>query len=84
MNPSPSCGVDFNKGKGTMLGINRDTTEAKGPGVFIEEITKLIQENGIKTPPILAMRRTLPGEGGLDEKIDELKKKIKKSELQLQ
>lgn len=81
MNPSPSCGVDVNKGKGTMLGINRDTTEATGPGVFIEEIKKLIQEKGIKAPPIFAMRRTLPGEAGLDEKIDELKKKLKTSEL---
>ena len=79
MNPSPSCGVDFNKGKGTMLGINRDTSEIPGPGVFIEEIKNLIQaEEGFKGPPIFAMRRTLPGEAGLEEKIAELKKKIKK------
>ncbi|MGD8292961.1 MAG: SCP2 sterol-binding domain-containing protein [Desulfobacterales bacterium] len=77
MNPSPSCGVDVSKGKGTMLGINRDTTEASGPGVFIEEVKRLIEEKGIETPPIFGMRRTLPGETGLKEKIDELKQKLK-------
>jgi hypothetical protein len=76
MNPSPSCGVDVSKGKGTMLGINRDTTEANSPGVFIEEVKRLIEEKGIEAPPIFGMRRTLPGETGLQEKIDKLKQKL--------
>jgi hypothetical protein len=79
MNPSPSCGVDVNKGKGTMLGINRDTSEVPGPGVFIEEIQKLIKKKGLEAPPIFAVRRTLPGEGGMDEKMEALKKQIQKS-----
>ena len=47
-----------------MLGINRDTSEVPGPGVFIEEIKRLFQERGLATLPIFAVRRTLPGETG--------------------
>ena len=32
MNPSPSCGVEVSKGKGTMLGLDRDTSEKEESG----------------------------------------------------
>ena len=43
MNPSPSCGVEYGsrKEKGTMLGLDRDTSEKEESGVFIEEMMKL-------------------------------------------
>ena len=43
MNPSPSCGVGVAKGRGTMLGTDRDTTEKNESGIFIEELEKLLQ-----------------------------------------
>ena len=44
MNPSPSCGVEITKGKGTMLGKDGDTSEKEGSGVFIEELKVLAKE----------------------------------------
>ena len=76
MNPSPSCGVEETKGKGTMLGIDRDTSEEKGSGVFIEELKGLAEENGLDDVPFIGFRRTLPGEKGLEEKLDDLREKI--------
>jgi predicted secreted protein len=76
MNPSPSCGVETTKGKGTMLGVNRDTSETEGSGVFIEELRNLAEERGLGPLPLFGVRRTLPGEGGLDEKLEELKKRL--------
>ena len=76
MNPSPSCGVEVTKGKGTMLGLNQDTSEVKGYGVFIEELQGLIKERGCPPIPMFGVRRTLPGEGGLEEKMREVEKRI--------
>lgn len=76
MNPSPSCGVEVTKGKGTMLGLNRDTSEQEGSGVFIEEIRNLIAERGLGQIPLFGVRRTLPGEGGLEEKLEGLRKRL--------
>ena len=76
MNPSPSCGVETTKGKGTMLGLDRDTSEHAEPGVFIEELTRLIQERGLPLPPIFGVRRTLPGEGGLDKQLQQLRERF--------
>ncbi len=47
MNPSPSCGVDVTKGKGTMLGTSRDTSEQPESGIFIEEIKDLLSSEGL-------------------------------------
>jgi hypothetical protein len=46
MDPSPSCGVNAAKGKGTMLGSSRDTSEKPESGIFIEELQKLLQQEG--------------------------------------
>jgi predicted secreted protein len=48
MNPSPSCGVEVSKGKGTMLGLDRDTAEKSESGVFIEEMMTLAAQRGIE------------------------------------
>ena len=72
MNPSPSCGVDVAKGKGTMLGTSRDTSEQAEPGIFIEELQNLLAKEGIDDIRFFAVRRTLIGENGLDEKIEAL------------
>ena len=76
MNPSPSCGVEVTKGKGTMLGVNKDTSEKKGSGVFIEELKKLAEKDGLTDVPFIGFRRTLPGEEGLEKKLDDLREKI--------
>lgn len=76
MNPSPSCGVEVTKGKGTMLGLNRDTSEVEGSGVFIEELRQLADERGLDPLPLFGVRRTLPGEGGLEEKLETLRQRL--------
>ena len=76
MNPSPSCGVEITKGKGTMLGVDRDLSEKAGPGVFIEELQKLVLESELTGVPIFGFRRILPGEAGVDERISELGEKL--------
>ncbi len=73
MNPSPSCGVDLTKGKGTMLGTSRDTSEVNDSGIFIDELKKLLQENGRSDIPIFAIRRLMIGESGLEERLEELR-----------
>jgi predicted secreted protein len=76
MNPSPSCGVGISKGKGTMLGTSRDTSEKQESGIFIEELQKLLSENGITDIHIFGIRRLLVGEDGLDERVELLKSQI--------
>jgi len=73
MDPSPSCGVNVAKGKGTMLGTDRDTSEIPEPGIFIEELQKLLADEQITDIRFFAVRRTLIGESGLDEKVESLK-----------
>jgi predicted secreted protein len=69
MNPSPSCGVEVSKGKGTMLGLDRDTSEVEEPGVFIEEMMKLAEQRGFQDLPFFGIRRILPGESGIQDRI---------------
>jgi predicted secreted protein len=69
MNPSPSCGVEVSKGKGTMLGLDRDTSEIEEPGVFIEEMMRLAEQRGLQDLPFFGIRRILPGEGGIQDRI---------------
>jgi predicted secreted protein len=76
MNPSPSCGVELSKGKGTMLGVNRDTSEAPEPGVFMQAIKDLLKEKGIEPPVFFGIRRTLPGESGQEKRLEELKNTV--------
>ena len=76
MNPSPSCGVEASKGTGTMLGLDRDTSEKQGPGLFIQELTGLIRARGLPLPPVFGVRRTLPGEGGLDEQLRRVRERL--------
>ena len=76
MNPSPSCGVGTAKGKGTMLGTDRDTSEKPVSGVFIEELQKLLDEEGIAPVRFFGVRRLLAGESGLEERIAYLKSQI--------
>jgi predicted secreted protein len=64
MNPSPSCGVNVSKGKGTMLGLDRDTSEKEESGVFMEELMALAAQRGIVNLPFFGIRRVLPGENG--------------------
>lgn len=79
MNPSPSCGVEITKGKGTMLGIDRDTSEKEGPGIFIEELIKLLKEERIENIPIFGIRRILPGEEGIEERLEQIKTRLSQS-----
>lgn len=79
MNPSPSCGVEITKGKGTMLGIDRDTSEKEDPGVFIEELIKLLKEERIENIPIFGIRRILPGEEGIEERLEQIKIRLSQS-----
>ncbi len=72
MNPSPSCGVESTKGKGTMLGLDRDTTEKDESGVFIEEMKQLAETRGMKDLPFFGIRRMLPGEEGIEQRIETL------------
>ena len=76
MNPSPSCGVDTTKGKGTMLGTNRDTSEENDSGIFMDELRKLLAENGLADIRIFAVRRMLIGEPGLEERMAQLREYI--------
>ena len=76
MNPSPSCGVDAAKGKGTILGTSRDMSEKPEAGVFIEELQKLLDEKGISGVSFFAVRRLLSGETGLEERLNYLKSQI--------
>lgn len=73
MNPSPSCGVDVTKGKGTMLGTDRDTSEVEDSGIFIDELKNLLRENGLDFIRIFAVRRMMPGEPGIEQRVEELK-----------
>lgn len=73
MNPSPSCGVGTTKGKGTMLGINRDTSEIKEDGIFIEELKLLLKEYGLDDIRIYGVRRFLRGEKDWEERMEKLK-----------
>ncbi len=73
MNLSPSCGVEITKGKGIILGIDRDTSEKEGPGVFIEELMKLIKEEAIENVPIFGVRRILPEEEGVEKQLEQIK-----------
>ena len=76
MNPSPSCGVEITKGKGTMLGVDRDTAEKAGPGVFIEELQGLALDRGLENLPFFGVRRMLPGEGGLEERLEDMRQRL--------
>jgi hypothetical protein len=76
MNPSPSCGVEASKGKGTMLGLDRDTSERAEPGVFVEELTALLKERGLPLPPVFGVRRTLPGEDGLERQLQQVRERL--------
>jgi predicted secreted protein len=69
MNPSSSCGVETSKGKGTMLGLDHDTSEKEESGVFIEELIGMTQQHGIQDLPFFGIRRVLPGEEGIDSRI---------------
>jgi predicted secreted protein len=79
MNPSPSCGVEVTKGKGTMLGIDRDTSEKESSGVFIEELQKLARERRMNRLPFFGVRRMLPGEGGLEERLEDVKRRLQRA-----
>jgi predicted secreted protein len=76
MNPSPSCGVEVSKGKGTMLGLDRDTSEVEEPGVFIEEMMWLAEQRGLQDLPFFGIRRILPGKSGIQDRIQELDAKL--------
>lgn len=76
MNPSPSCGVGVAKGKGTMLGTSRDTSEQKESGILIEEIQKLLEVNHISNINIFGIRRLLVGESGLEDRLEYVKSQI--------
>jgi predicted secreted protein/putative sterol carrier protein len=76
MNPSPSCGVGVAKGKGTLLGTSRDTSEQPESGLFIEEMQQLLAAESIQDIRFFAIRRTLVGETDLDSKIETLKSLI--------
>ena len=73
MNPSPSCGVGVAKGKGTMLGTSRDTSEQPESGLFIEEMQQLLAAESIQDIRFFGIRRTLVGETGLEEKLESLR-----------
>lgn len=72
MNPSPSCGVDETKGKGTMLGIDKDTSEKQDSGIFIDELKKLLKENDLEFIRIFGVRRIMPGEPGIEKRVEKL------------
>ncbi|MEA5049858.1 MAG: hypothetical protein VB021_00085 [Oscillospiraceae bacterium] len=73
MNPSPSCGVGRTKGKGTMLGTDRDTAERDGDGLFIEELRKLLDAAGLGDVPVFGIRRFLPGEPDYAQRLEALR-----------
>jgi predicted secreted protein len=77
MNPSPSCGVEITKGKGTMIGTSRDTSEQDGPGVFIEELQQILAQRGLSNEvPVFGFRRILPGESGNEAKLSALNQRL--------
>jgi len=76
MNPSPSCGVDVTKGKGTMLGTDKDTSEKQDSGIFIDELKKLLKENNLESIRIFGVRRIMPNEPGIEGRVEELKSYI--------
>jgi predicted secreted protein len=76
MNPSPSCGVEVTKGKGTMLGIDAGTSEREGPGVFMEEMQKIAKARGLDTLPYFGVRRVLPGESGMESRLEEVRQRL--------
>lgn len=76
MNPSPSCGVEVSKGKGKFLGLDEDTSEKEGPGVFIEELQNAAQQRGLGQLPIFGIRRILTGESGMEERLRILNEKL--------
>jgi len=77
MNPSPSCGVEITKGKGTMLGTDRDTSEKQDSGLFIEELTKLLAERNIEKVKVFGVRRILPGEDGIEKRLNLINEKLR-------
>ncbi len=76
MNPSPSCGVEVTKGKGTMLGIDADTSEKEGPGVFMEEMQMIAEARGLTTLPFFGVRRVLPGESGMESRLETVRQRL--------
>ena len=76
MNPSPSCGVEVTKGKGTMLGIDADTSEKEASGVFIEEMQKIASARGLNALPFFGVRRVLPGESGKASRLEAVRKRL--------
>ncbi|MBW1697670.1 MAG: hypothetical protein JRH18_12525 [Deltaproteobacteria bacterium] len=78
MNPSPSCGVEITKGKGTMLGKDRDASEKDGSGVFIEELKSIAAERGLADLPFFGVRRILPGEGGIKQRLEAVQRRLAK------
>ena len=77
MNPSPSCGVEVTKGRGTMEGTDRNTAEQPGPGLFSEELVALLRQEGIDHVPLFGIRRLLCGEAGLEQRVRELHEHLK-------
>jgi predicted secreted protein/putative sterol carrier protein len=76
MNPSPSCGVEMAKGKGTMLGTNRDVSEQKESGIFIDELKILLQQEGLEGISIFGVRRQGAGDMDPSERIALIESKI--------
>lgn len=77
MNPSPSCGVEISLGKGRMLGRDKDSSEKKGSGVFVEELRDVARVRGLEMPSIFGVRRILTGEGGMEERLNKLRERIR-------
>jgi hypothetical protein len=59
-----------------MLGTNRDTSEENDSGIFMDELKKLLAENGLSDIRIFAVRRLLIGEPGLEERMAQLREYI--------
>ena len=59
-----------------MLGVDRDTAEKAGPGVFIEELQGLALDRGLENLPFFGVRRMLPGEGGLEERLEDMRQRL--------
>jgi predicted secreted protein len=78
MNPSPSCGVETVKGRGTMEGTGTDTSEKPGSGIFIEELRNLLSREGLGEIPVFGIRRILTGETGLEDRVEELKRRVRR------
>lgn len=80
MNPSPSCGVETTKARGTMEGTDRDTSEKTGPGIFTEELQTLLHHAGLGHVPVFGIRRILAGESGPEQRVEELKRRVREPE----